>query len=71
MRITFTVTGSPDMPPCLGQTIEKTLVVTDEQQAARAIGQRILKAFNRGQVKMVGGFVHDYQMRFVSDAQGK
>jgi ketosteroid isomerase-like protein len=50
---------------------EELQVVADQQQAAGALAQRLLQAFNGRQVKVVCGLVHDDEVGAVYDTKGQ
>ena len=60
-----------DLPAQRRQAVEKVLIVTHQEEAARALRQGLLKALNRWQVQMIGRFVHDNEVRGLHDPEGQ
>ena len=57
-----------DVPADGGQRVEETAVVADEEEAAGAVAEGVFEALDRGQVEVIGGLIHYYQVRLLSDA---
>ena len=65
------VGGGGEAPVAVGQSLEEAEVMADQEQAAGAVGEGLFQAFDAGQVHMVGGFVHDDEVRAAGDAAGQ
>jgi hypothetical protein len=60
-----------DVPARSGQSLQKPLIMADQQQAARAVFERLLQAFNGGQIEVIRRFVHDDQMGLQGNAEAQ
>jgi len=45
--------------------------MADQEQTAGAVRERLLQAFDRRQIEMVGRFIHDDQIGLQGNAKGK
>lgn len=59
------------MPARAGQSIQEAAVVTHEKQTAGAAIERLFEAFYRRQGEMIRRLVHEDELRYARDAQGK